>query len=82
MELSGWVMLAILFWVIGYVRSKFGKAADGELLLIFAWAYIAIGGFPLSKDLPQNTILVTGLRFQIAGWLMILYALFIYCAFT
>lgn len=82
MKFSGWAMPAVIFWIFGYIKSKFGEGADGKIVLVPKWAYAVICGDPSSKYLPKNTVLVVGLRSQVAGWLLILYALFIFRIFS
>lgn len=71
MELSGWWMLAFIFWIFGYIKTKFNGVEGGETIQIARWAYIIICGFPASENLSKNTVLVVGLRFQIVGWLLV-----------
>ena len=76
MELSSWIMLGIVFWVFGYIKTKFGESSDGELLVIPKWIFMIICGYPQSIELPANTVLIAGLRAQVTGFLLIVFGLF------
>lgn len=75
METSGWLLLAGVFWIFGYVKTKFGSPTDGKYILIPKWLNIAVCGLPRSSELPDNSVLIVGLRAQIIGWLIAIYGI-------
>lgn len=76
MEIGSWALLGFVFWMFGYLKSKYASSADGKLLVIPKWINILACGFPQSKDVPKYSVLLLGLRAQIIGWLLVIYGLF------
>lgn len=70
-------MLASIFWIFGYLNSKFGTSSDGEYLIVPRWIYVIVCGNPKSDELPKNALVNTGLRSQIIGWSLVIYGVFI-----
>jgi hypothetical protein len=76
MEISGWILFAVIFWVFGYSKTKYFEPSDGKFVYVPRWVYLIICGLPRTKDLPQETVSIIGLRAQISGWVLLVYGLF------
>lgn len=68
--------MASVFWLFGYLKTRFGLPSDGTLVFIPKWMNLLVCGFPQSNDLPKDSVLTVGLRAQLIGWLLLVYTLF------
>ncbi len=82
MSLSSWLLLALIIWLFGYIRNTTSDSTDSNVIYAPKWVRIVICGNPNRKNKLNNTLVLGGLRSQIVGWALAIYAIFLSNAIT
>lgn len=77
MSLSSWLLLALILWLFGYIRNVNSDSTDSNVIYVPKWVRIIICGNPDRKNKLNNTLVLGGLRSQVAGWTLAIYAIFL-----